>query len=359
MRRGQQAVDGLGQQETWQRLLGLESHDIVQMRFEQIHARKLNGRRAAEINAAARQAREYFRNANASDYSVRPLLTFYGVACLGRALLLLMRANGGEEGLKAGHGLETVGWRNVMNGSVVEDLKKLEDLKVVRRLGLFSDFLVQVRNTTLLHHRSAATTGPCEYGQPDIGVEISLGDLFSRIPDLWRDYSSVSAPQYASVSEFSNSVEKGFEVKLAGDRASAVAGAYEELGYVVAGDGKCHSLTCESSTLSKEPPMFVHAYVHKMMGAIPLLSLAVPFRGGARFSELCIIFMLSYVLGMLVRYYPTHWITLINGGRGDRLWPTFNRAQQYVEKIFPELVAEFVAFATDNPEWGTEGSTKK
>ena len=352
-------MSGLGQQEIWQRLLGLESHDIVQMRFEQIHARKLNARRAAEINAAARQAREYFRNANASDYSVRPLLTFYGVACLARALFLLMKANGGEEGLKAGHGLETKGWRNVMNGSVVEDLKKIEELKIVTRSGLFSDFLVQVKNTTLVYYRSGATIGHCEYGHPGTGVEISLGDLFSRIPDLWRDYSSVSEPQFASVSEFSNSVEKGLEVKLAGDRASAVAGAYGKLGYAVAGDGQCHLVTCDSPTVSREPPMFVHTHVQKMMGAIPLLYLAVPFRGGARFSQLCITFILSYALGMLVRYYPTHWISLINGGQGDRLWPTVNRAQQYVENIFPELVAEYVAFATDNPEWVAEGSTKK
>lgn len=352
-------MNGLGQQEIWQRLLGLESRDIVQMRFEQIHARKLNARRAAEINAAARQAREYFRNANASDYSVRPLLTFYGVACLGRALLLLMKARGGEEGLKAGHGVETIGWRNVMSGSVADDLKKLEDLKIVRRSGLFSDFLMHVRNVTLLYYRSAATTGPCEYDEPDIGVEISLGDLFSRIPDLWRDYSSVSEPQYAGVSEFSYSVEKGLDLELAGDRASVIAGVYGELGYAVAGAGTCHSITCDSSTVSMEPPMFVHSYVHKMAGAIPYLHLAVPFRRGARFSQLCITFMLSYVLGMLVRYYPTHWIALINGGQGDLLWPTVNRAQQYVENIFPELVAEFVAFATDNPKWVADGSTKK
>ena len=97
--------------------------------------------------------------------------------------------------------------------------------------------------------------------------------------------------------------------------------------------------------------MFVHAYVWKMAGAIPSLSLAVPFHGGARFSQLCITYIISYVLGMLVRYYPTHWIALINGGQGDLLWPTVNRAQHYVESIFPELVAEYVAFATDNPAW--------
>ena len=99
-------MDGPGRQETWQRLLGLESRDVVQLRFHRIHARELNARRAGEINAAARQAREYFRNAAASDYSVRPLLTFYGIACLSRALLLLMKAKGGEECLPHSHGLE-------------------------------------------------------------------------------------------------------------------------------------------------------------------------------------------------------------------------------------------------------------
>lgn len=348
-----------GQQEIWQRLLGLESREIVQKRFEKIHARKLNARRAAEISAAARQAREYFRNANASDYSVRPLLTFYGIACLGRALSLLMKPKGGEEGLTVGHGLATLGWRNVMNGSVADDLKKLEDLKIVRRSGLFSDFLVHVRNTTLLYYRSGTTIGPCDYNDPDLGVEISLGDLFSRIPDLWWDYSNVSEPQYAGVSEFTNSVKNGLEVKLVGDRASVVAGAYGELGYAVAGDGECHSITCDSSTLSTEPPMFVHDYVEKMMGAIPVLRLAIPFRGGARFSQLCITFIMSYALGMLVRYYPTHWMALINGGQGDLLWPTVNRAQHYVENIFPELVSEYVAFAMDNPEWVARGQTKE
>ena len=270
-----------------------------------------------------------------------------------------MKPKGGEEGLTAGHGLETSGWRNVMNGSASEDLKKLGDLKIIRRSGLFSDFLVHVRNATLLHQNSAAVDRHCEYDKPDLGVEISLGDLFSRTPDLWSDYTSVSEPQYANVSKFSYSVEKGLEVKLIGDRASAIAYAYGELGYAVAEDGEHRSVTCESSTALMEPPMFVHAYVQKMFGAIPNLRLAVPFRGGARFSQLCITYIMSYGLGMLVRYYPTQWIALINGGEGDLLWPTVNRAQQYVESVFPELVAEHVAFAIHNPEWVAKGPAKE
>jgi hypothetical protein len=43
------------------------------------------------------QAREFFRNSDAAANSVKPLLTFYGVASLVRALTLLLRRDGGEE----------------------------------------------------------------------------------------------------------------------------------------------------------------------------------------------------------------------------------------------------------------------
>ena len=59
--------------------------------------------------------------------------------------------------------------------------------------------------------------------------------------------------------------------------------------------------------------------------------------------------MISYALGMLVRYYPTHWMALIHGGRGDLLWPTINRAHRYVEIVYPKLAAEYIEYAADNP----------
>lgn len=86
-------------QEIWHQLLPLESRDITKKWFSIIHGRELNTRRTKEINAAAKQAREYFRNASKADYSVRPLLTFYGVASLSRSFLLLLKRDGGEEKL--------------------------------------------------------------------------------------------------------------------------------------------------------------------------------------------------------------------------------------------------------------------
>jgi YaaC-like Protein len=88
--------------------------------------------------------------------------------------------------------------------------------------------------------------------------------------------------------------------------------------------------------------MFIHTYVHKLFGSIPSLHLTEPFAKGARYSQLCVTYMVAYVLGMLVRYYPTHWMSLIQGDKGDTMWPTINRAQQFVEASYPELVTEMI-----------------
>ena len=121
---------------------------------------------------------------------------------------------------------------------------------------------------------------------------------------------------------------------------------YEAFGYATTDEGDYCIVTCSTETLEREIPLFIHTYVNKMFGSIPVLFVAEPFSGGTRYSQLCITYMVSYILGMLVRYYPTHWIALLQGNRGDIMWPTFNRAQQLVEQSYPELVAEMIEDAT-------------
>ena len=199
----------------WQKLLSLESRDITQQRFKQIHSKELNARRAREINAAARQAREYFRNVTNSDLSVRPLLTFYGVTSLSRALLLLLKADGGEEGLHAGHGIETVRWGDVMSSDTADGLTRLKELKIRRRAGLFSDFVNYTRNRMAIHLRSAGVDWRCSYDVPKRDEEFSVEDLFSRIPDLRQDYSDVSTVlRYTTVNELTYNSDNGLRMKV-------------------------------------------------------------------------------------------------------------------------------------------------
>ena len=329
--------------EIWQQLLSLESQDITQQRFAQIHSRKLSARRSREINAAAKQAREYFRNAGNSDYSVRPLLTFYGVTSLSRALLLLLKVGGGEEGLTPSHGLETVDWGTLLSGPTAATLTRLRELRIRRRAGLFSDFVTYTNNKLAIHVRSGAVDWRLSYGSPQHHEDISVDDLFSRIPDLHSDYVNVSpVAKYAAAQELTYTSENGFRAKFRAEVFTPIQAAYESLGYTVVLDGEWCILTCTAEVFSKELPMFLHSYIHKLFGSIPNLFLVEPLPGGVRYSQLCVTYMVSYILAMLVRYYPTHWISLIHGDKGGSMWPTLNRAQHFVERSYPELVTELI-----------------
>lgn len=103
--------------EVGQQLLQLESRDVIQKWFEKIHKRKINAIRTKEINFAAKQSSEYFRNSQFADLTVRPLLTYYGVNMLTRALVLLLKKNGGEVSLKPGHGVVTKKWSQILLGT--------------------------------------------------------------------------------------------------------------------------------------------------------------------------------------------------------------------------------------------------
>ena len=86
----------------------------------------------------------------------------------------------------------------------------------------------------------------------------------------------------------------------------------------------------------------MHTYVNKMFGSIPNLFIVKPIHKDGRLSQLAITYALAYFLGMLTRYFPTHWVALHSGTKGDGLWPTINAAQNYVESVFPELMIELI-----------------
>ena len=190
--------------ENWHELLALESTDISRNWYKTIHGRSLNLRRAREINAAAKQAREYFRNASNSDYSVRPLLIYYGVSSLSRSMLLLLNRDGGEECITGGHGLQAVDWGRQLSGEASKGLKKLLDLKVQTCGGLFNDFLRVTQNRISLHVRSSGVDGRIRLAIPEQGSPLTLSELFARIPDLHKDYSNISTDiRYASINKLS------------------------------------------------------------------------------------------------------------------------------------------------------------
>lgn len=64
------------------------------------------------------------------------------------------------------------------------------------------------------------------------------------------------------------------------------------------------------------------------------------FPGGDRLSELLRSFLLSYMLGMLVRYHPSRWVSLLRNEKGDAAQPCLRAAARTLAADFPRQVVE-------------------
>lgn len=308
-----------------------------------LNNRELSARRSKEITFAAKQAREFFRNAFAADYSVRPLLAFYGVASLSRSLALLMRRKGGEETLRESHGLSVINWSGVMSGDLSPGLAALGSLEIGTTAGLFASFLEETRNTVCVHVRSSAVDWRLPYPVPSADARVKLEDLLLRVPDLHHEHVQRSQTGlYALVNEMTFSAESGFRAKVQASQWEVIKDAYTSAGYVMTRNGDWFDLSADVATFEGALPQLIHTYVNKTFGSIPSLHITKPFDGGQRYSQLAVTYMLAYCFGMLSRYYPTHWIALLSGEQGDALWPSINAAQRYVETCFPDLIDEFL-----------------
>lgn len=334
-------------QEITQQLLQLENRDIVRKWFKHIHSRDLSANRAMEINSAARQSSEYLRNAAKSDYIVRPLLTFYGINSLTRALVLLLKPYGGENTLKGGHGLTIQSWNNTLfSGNIQSSLSKIGQLRVATCKGMFTELVDAIENRVTIHSYSSSVDWSIPYEIPPAGISISLDDLLSRVPDFECELENLNLHRkYCTVNNMSFNHSDGFICKICNPNDS-IKTSLSESGYAVGFNAGNCQITCDSRTFCDNLPLFLHKYVNKAFGSIPQLFIVEPFESKVNFSEIAVCYMVAYILGMLVRYYPTHWIALVNSADGDIYWPILNRAQHYVEHVYPELVIELIKYIT-------------
>lgn len=74
-----------------------------------------------------------------------------------------------------------------------------------------------------------------------------------------------------------------------------------------------------------------------------------PFPGNLDLSKPAATFILSYVIGMLARYFPSRWETISRGGPGDVAMPTLLAAISFIELRFPEMIADLLESRQGNP----------
>jgi hypothetical protein len=357
--------------DVWQWLSLYESTDLVARFYKEHHRSRLKEEKATEIVSQLAQGREYFSSAARSADIVRPLLTYYGVLSLTRGLILFLNANIREAGLSTSHGLGTVSWGQQLAKGITE----LPNLQVRFQKGTFTELSKVTGNTerTTLRTGRNPPSGD-EYRHPyeqggteDIPVEleptVTIKDILARIPDLdelyeytFEEYSGCYPTEL-----FVNTLNSHTDVAVIESRGdeldeksirdalhipSEIPLRHEEASslYLNILEDVGHWLFTVHQSSIRELPQKLPVVVDNRMGRTFLLA---PLANGLRLSSLSLLFITSYVMGMLVRYYPSQWLALLGRSKGDISYPLLKAAMTIVEHNFPELVLE--EFELRNP----------
>ena len=134
----------------WNELLEFETRDLIERFMRKKFGRETSSRKIYQITSNFIQSREYFKSAENSNITVRPLLQYYGVMALSKALILALNFSQTEEQLKPSHGLVIKNWKKIIK------TKEFEFLEISVGDGTFSELIKSTENRNYLRANSSA-----------------------------------------------------------------------------------------------------------------------------------------------------------------------------------------------------------
>ena len=338
--------------DSWARLSLYESTDLVRGLFQQRHGRELSAEKAREIVSAVAQGREYFSAASEAGLLVRPLLQYYGVLSLSRALILLLSHNLREASLPQAHGLSSIGWSNVL----VADVRRPAQLQVKVNSGTFLSMLESTSNSDI----SVVFTGPypsriifprtravTDLIEATFTFQALLGRI-SELRDIYeRSFGQCASNYRAFVFTLSSTTQSDIDLFDGRHGLPPVEQLRQELS--IPEDVQIQS-TAQHNFVPPELHLryrLLHSEGTNFIQMLPQIenlpdgstSIVVPFGSGLAVSRLGRFFLLSYFLGTLARYHPTSWLAIMQSRqKGDFMLPLIGEAMSAIQLHFPALV---------------------
>lgn len=335
----------------WSRLSLYESTDLARDLFQQRHGRELGAEKAKEISSAMAQGREYFSAAADAGLLVRPLLQYYGVLSLSRALILLLSSNLRECSLPASHGLSAEGW----SGKLGSTPRKPAELELRINAGTFLSLLEHTGNADVT--RIYTGPYPSQIIFPRVrdvqglnGASTTFEQVLARIPELRdmfeRSFGNAAANYRAFV--FTVSSTTLTDVDLFPGRHGLPPEAQLRNELKIPADIPLQ----ETAQHNFVPPELHLRYrlSHAPEPNFPLclpqidnsedgsVAVVAPFPAGFNLSRIGRIFLLSYFLGTLARYHPTSWLAIMQSPqKGDFLLPIIRQSMRVIQDEFPLL----------------------
>src|SRR4051794_20281427 len=116
-----------------------------------------------------------------ADRSVRPLLTYYGILSLSRALILFISTNLREAGLAQSHGLSIEGWGQALS----KDNMGVATLRLENNShGTFQQLLDATGHCSFIRFNSSVPNHVHTCPMPQPNTKFSMGEIFARIPEI-------------------------------------------------------------------------------------------------------------------------------------------------------------------------------
>ena len=326
----------------WDYVSRFESYDYVSRLYGVIHKEvKTNPQKVREINASFSQGRMYFENARLASTVVKPLLLYYGVLSLCSGLVLCRDQDKTETRRKHSHGLSMFGWGQLL----YDGIENVLQLRIRGCSGVFQELV----NVAWNKHISSIFQGvqgsrdvfPYVHNLGEVSFArgnfcFTLGDLISRSRYTGTGYQDVTGEpnRLHSVTvrldhPNNNHIIFAFPISV-----GAIPNGMKKLEAkqgVRIGQGCSLIFKRGNESRPDEIPVF-----HYDGGY--LMSVAEDFPNGDKPTEILKLYLISYALGMLARYFPSKWMSLIRNDEGGVAQPLLATATKAVEN---EFIGEF------------------
>lgn len=314
----------------WNYVSRLESYDYAARVHEEFHGSPADHSKIGQINAAFSQGRMYFESAESAALGVKPLLLYYGAMSLATGLVLFKNQSLREESFKPSHGLARHRWKETLG----EGINGVLTLQASVTGGTFRElaesawpwyvtklYSGDVRKKEL--YPELLPLGPTKFVHDR--STLSLADLISRSKYTGGDFGSITTDR--------NRLHR--------------ATVRFEYGITFLFDGSIpEGLNLEQRFARESPSIPLFHY-----GGEAQMSVVEDFPNGDRFSELIKLYLIAYMLGMLARYFPSKWMSLIRNERGSGAQPLLAKAARSIETDFPREFAGEIAVLANEPHF--------
>lgn len=270
--------------------------------------------------------------------------------CVG--LILCRQQHRREASLPQSHGLTRVEWKKTLRAGVTDVLS----LRIRSCGGLFKELakVLWHKHVSLAFHGNLQERDTFPYihdlgavAMAEDGSSMSLGDLVSRSRYIGQAFAHVTGQSHrihrATVHLDPTRGNREMVVHFPISVGSVPAGfskLLKEDGIEAVGEGLVFSRD------DPRLPVFHYDRPHFM-------SVIEDFPGGCKLSEVVKLYLVSYILGMLARYFPSRWLSLIRNEREASAQPLLAKAARAVEEQFiREFAQQMAVFADDSQFFG-------